>query len=284
MEDDWMDELLATKESGAIVPENFNKIIAAQADYLDPSDIDALSVEDASRMDRSLPTMIEIYTSFIAILDSCGIEYVKIDTIEEYEEYNSTIVRPANQPKEQPVAPVATIDYSVRSCREILSYLIDNSSVDILMELEDNYGRKLFSQGSEELAYEVIAEIMRKEHASRTLFESLGMDKEEIEQRVRELKVKVLSEVAQILRRPEGFEDWSEAIISLPSLEWLRKEADIELKELRNKIGVKMSGKPCIKCKSTDTFVIEKQTRSGDEGATLFYTCQSCNKNWKENA
>lgn len=39
----------------------------------------------------------------------------------------------------------------------------------------------------------------------------------------------------------------------------------------------------CHACKKQNVYMIEKQTRSGDEATTKFYKCLSCNKAWKKN-
>ena len=36
----------------------------------------------------------------------------------------------------------------------------------------------------------------------------------------------------------------------------------------------------CSKCKSTDISVVMRQTRSADEGASAFFTCNSCGNKW----
>lgn len=37
----------------------------------------------------------------------------------------------------------------------------------------------------------------------------------------------------------------------------------------------------CKKCRAFTVEITEKQTRSGDEGATVFYRCTSCGTKWK---
>jgi len=37
----------------------------------------------------------------------------------------------------------------------------------------------------------------------------------------------------------------------------------------------------CKKCKSNAITVEQKQTRSADEGATVFFTCTACGSRWK---
>ena len=38
----------------------------------------------------------------------------------------------------------------------------------------------------------------------------------------------------------------------------------------------------CFKCKTINTFVQGKQTRSADEPETMFYLCLTCGNNWKK--
>lgn len=38
----------------------------------------------------------------------------------------------------------------------------------------------------------------------------------------------------------------------------------------------------CPRCHHTKAFYIQMQTRSGDEGSTLFYKCSGCKHTWKE--
>ena len=39
----------------------------------------------------------------------------------------------------------------------------------------------------------------------------------------------------------------------------------------------------CSKCDSNEAFFFQMQTRSADEGSTIFYKCVKCGHNWKEN-
>jgi len=50
-----------------------------------------------------------------------------------------------------------------------------------------------------------------------------------------------------------------------------------DMRRLRHET-VKSVGPPCIFCKSENTILRELQTRSGDEGMTLFVICQSCGR------
>lgn len=56
-------------------------------------------------------------------------------------------------------------------------------------------------------------------------------------------------------------------------------EIENDLKEL--KIATNMF--ICPSCGKNKCIYVEKQTRSADEGATLFITCLKCNHKWKEN-
>ena len=39
----------------------------------------------------------------------------------------------------------------------------------------------------------------------------------------------------------------------------------------------------CKNCNSKEIMIFEKQTRSGDEGATIFMTCNNCKTKWRSN-
>ncbi len=56
-----------------------------------------------------------------------------------------------------------------------------------------------------------------------------------------------------------------------------------ELENGRQKIDIKKGLLPCPKCKSMQTLTVEKQTRSADEGSTLFNSCTKCGTRWKVN-
>jgi DNA-directed RNA polymerase subunit M/transcription elongation factor TFIIS len=42
------------------------------------------------------------------------------------------------------------------------------------------------------------------------------------------------------------------------------------------------STETCYKCKESNVYIYEKQTRSADEAATIFYRCLTCDNNWRK--
>lgn len=46
----------------------------------------------------------------------------------------------------------------------------------------------------------------------------------------------------------------------------------------KNTVGI-----TCKQCQSDNIYSEAKQTRSGDEAATIFYTCLNCGNKWKTN-
>ena len=46
--------------------------------------------------------------------------------------------------------------------------------------------------------------------------------------------------------------------------------------KIKNTVGIK-----CNKCGSDNVFSESRQTRSGDEAMTIFYTCLNCGNKWK---
>lgn len=72
-------------------------------------------------------------------------------------------------------------------------------------------------------------------------------------------------------------------IWKLPTLDENRKRVELDVKILTYKArGVKGSGK-CGKCGSTEVVYGEKQTRGGDEAATIFAKCAGvgCDNKWR---
>jgi DNA-directed RNA polymerase I subunit RPA12 len=41
-------------------------------------------------------------------------------------------------------------------------------------------------------------------------------------------------------------------------------------------------GTTCIQCKGTQVEYVFRQTRSADEGMTVYYTCRDCGRQWHE--
>lgn len=80
------------------------------------------------------------------------------------------------------------------------------------------------------------------------------------------------------------FEDYPDTMFSNVS----RQEIAHLLKEYSNLYQpsspeVSAGRHACIKCKGWRVAVGEKQTRSGDEGFTVFYKCVDCQHTWKQN-
>ena len=76
---------------------------------------------------------------------------------------------------------------------------------------------------------------------------------------------------------------------SMTSYEMSKKIDDQELIEKKNKrLESNLENKKfttlvsCPKCHKKKATFYEKQTRSGDEGKSVFYTCLECGKKWKE--
>jgi DNA-directed RNA polymerase subunit M/transcription elongation factor TFIIS len=59
------------------------------------------------------------------------------------------------------------------------------------------------------------------------------------------------------------------------------KEVEKERNEKFLKPSVEGSEGPCRFCKSTETYLIEKQRRSGDEAKDFDIHCSKCGKSWK---
>ena len=57
------------------------------------------------------------------------------------------------------------------------------------------------------------------------------------------------------------------------------KQKEKVIFEKRETVGSKHY--KCGKCKERDVSVSTAQTRSGDEGITLFLTCNNCGNQWK---
>lgn len=61
--------------------------------------------------------------------------------------------------------------------------------------------------------------------------------------------------------------------------EKISRTSDYKLARGRNNI-ILSGGEKCPKCKSTNTYYVEKQAKSADEATTLFYTCMGCGNHW----
>jgi DNA-directed RNA polymerase subunit M/transcription elongation factor TFIIS len=62
--------------------------------------------------------------------------------------------------------------------------------------------------------------------------------------------------------------------------EW--KNETIRLKTSIIENNISNTDVECPKCKQKNVYAITKQVRSGDEGATTFFTCLNCNNSWRE--
>lgn len=69
-------------------------------------------------------------------------------------------------------------------------------------------------------------------------------------------------------------------IFEAPSLEELRKQ-EVMKDLLMNRKRIPLKGKKCFRCKQEEVYQIALQTRSGDEGATLYKECGKCDAKWK---
>ena len=54
-------------------------------------------------------------------------------------------------------------------------------------------------------------------------------------------------------------------------------------KTKKTEVLVKNCEEKCKKCNSKNVHVMSKQTRSADEGTTLFFTCLDCGYVWRRN-
>ena len=64
---------------------------------------------------------------------------------------------------------------------------------------------------------------------------------------------------------------------------WENTDLDIENSSNQKSKNKKRGMFTCFKCKSKDCITSQVQTRSADEGLTLFVTCLNCNNKWKMN-
>lgn len=61
-----------------------------------------------------------------------------------------------------------------------------------------------------------------------------------------------------------------------------RSSYEKEISYIRDKIKMSFSDMPCRKCNNKTVIQTSKQTRSGDEGVTIFYNCVSCDAKWRQ--
>lgn len=61
-----------------------------------------------------------------------------------------------------------------------------------------------------------------------------------------------------------------------------RTNYEKEISFVRDKIKMKFSDMPCRRCNNKTVIQTSKQTRSGDEGVTIFYNCVSCEAKWRQ--
>ncbi|OIR58581.1 MAG: DNA-directed RNA polymerase III subunit RPC10 [Amphiamblys sp. WSBS2006] len=60
------------------------------------------------------------------------------------------------------------------------------------------------------------------------------------------------------------------------------ERAEVEEIDAAQKKGGDITDTVCPNCAHTKAFYIQMQTRSADEGSTLFYKCCECGHSWKE--
>ncbi len=62
----------------------------------------------------------------------------------------------------------------------------------------------------------------------------------------------------------------------------MKRKYNMETAKMRNKVKISSNGQfTCPRCGSKDTSSVEQQTRAGDEGSTVFITCNGCGHHWK---
>ena len=79
----------------------------------------------------------------------------------------------------------------------------------------------------------------------------------------------------------------SSEVKALEALEKKKHDDTMKMLERRVEEVVSIDEKDaavvCKRCKSNKLTIQQKQTRSADEGATVFFTCKECSFSWKEN-
>lgn len=76
--------------------------------------------------------------------------------------------------------------------------------------------------------------------------------------------------------------DRSSLTFDLPSFENQRQDYSFLTEKIKNGVEWAKSNIRCINCKQMTVNFFEKQTRSADESATIFYQCQECGKRWRK--
>ena len=72
-------------------------------------------------------------------------------------------------------------------------------------------------------------------------------------------------------------------LFSTPLIDNVREENEKEIKLLKeSEVGTKGVA-TCSRCHLDNLIITSAQTRSGDEGETIFYRCLDCDNRWREN-
>lgn len=88
--------------------------------------------------------------------------------------------------------------------------------------------------------------------------------------------IKILTEISS---QSDSNENLS---FELPSFENQKQDYNFLTEKIKNGVEWAKSNIRCINCKQLTVNFFEKQTRSGDESATIFYQCQECGKRWRK--
>ncbi len=72
-----------------------------------------------------------------------------------------------------------------------------------------------------------------------------------------------------------------EILTASPLLKTSREKVEEEIEFSRGKKAIIKRAVKCAKCGSTNIDSQELQTRSADEGTTVFYNCRNCGNSWK---
>jgi DNA-directed RNA polymerase subunit M/transcription elongation factor TFIIS len=71
-----------------------------------------------------------------------------------------------------------------------------------------------------------------------------------------------------------------DTVFEAPALEALRQEEKIKI-NLSTRKRKPIKGIVCGRCKNDECHIEERNIRSGDEGAVVFYTCDTCDNEWR---